>query len=96
MSEQVPAEDIERIVGIQRHATRHYANAVSIEQTVYILHSERCKALNVDLRDCLFSHALDNGIDLAVWEGWQDQPVRVTINRSQRLIPTVPGMKVSS
>ena len=96
MSEQVPAEDIERLVGIQRHATRHYANAISAEQTVYVLHSHKCKALRADLRDCMYSRALDNGIDLAVWADWQDQPVRVSINSSQRLIPVVPGMRFTS
>ena len=95
MSEFVPADEIERIVGINRHATRHYACAVSAEQTVYILHSSLCKDSGVDLRECFFSLALDNGLDLCYWEGVEDQPVRVTINRSRRLIPVRLGMRLN-
>ena len=54
MSNLVPAEDIERIVGAQRHASRHYGRAVSAEQTVYILHSQQCKDSGIDLCDCEF------------------------------------------
>jgi len=91
----VPADQIEEIVGIRRHPTRHYARAVSAEQIVYILHSQRCKASTPDLRACFFSLALDNGIDEDDWSGMEDQAIRVTITRSQRLIPVRPGMKVA-
>lgn len=87
MSAPVPADQIEQIVGVTRHATRHYARAVSAGQTVYILHSEQCRSKWADLRDCLFSQALDNGIEAGDWSGYEDQPVRVTISRHQRLIP---------
>lgn len=33
MTNLVPADDIERIVGIKRHQTKHYGRAVSAEQT---------------------------------------------------------------
>jgi hypothetical protein len=95
MSEIVPASEIEAIVGIERHATRHYARAVSAEETVYILHSHRCKDGGRDLRECFFSLALDNGIDVDDWAGAIDQAVRVTITRSQRLVPALPGVKVA-
>lgn len=95
MSEIVPAYLIEEIVGVARHRTRHYARAVSGEQTVYVLHSQDCLDSGRDLRLCMFSVALDKGIDLAVWGEHQDQPHRVTIGRSGRLIPNVPGMRVS-
>lgn len=95
MTDLVPAEQIELIVGIERHATRHYARAVSAEQTVYILHSAKCRDSGRDLRECLFSIALDNGIRERDWTGHEDQPVRVTIDREQRLIPVVPGMRLS-
>lgn len=95
MSDLVSPDEIEQIVGIQRHATRHYARAVSAEQTVYILHSHKCKDSGRDLRECLFSLALDNGIDEPDWSEWEDQAVRVTINRSRRLIPVVPGMRLA-
>jgi hypothetical protein len=96
MSALVNPEEIERIVGAQRHATRHLARAVSAEETVYILHSHKCKDRGGDLRECLFSLALDNGIDEAVWAGAMDRPIRVTINSSQRLIPVRPGMRFAS
>lgn len=95
MSEIESADQIEQIVGVKRHATRHYARAVSAEQTVYILHSCACKDSGVDLRECLFSLALDNGIDEYDWSDVEDQSMRVTINRSQRLIPVRPGMRLN-
>jgi hypothetical protein len=93
VSDLVDPDKIEAIVGVERHATRHYARAVSAEQTVFILHSKRCLLGTPDLRECLFSVALDNGIDLDVWADHQDRPMRVSINRSLRLIPVVPGMR---
>lgn len=67
MSDLVPTEDIERIVGIDRHPTLHYGRAVSSEEIVYILHSQECKDSGEDLRECEFSIALDNGIDEYLW-----------------------------
>lgn len=95
MSEIVPFDEIEKIVGTRRHRTRHFARAVSAEQTVYVLHSQTCKDSGIDLRDCWFSVALDRGIDEYDWSDVEDQAVRVTINRSGRLIPVVPGMKLA-
>lgn len=65
MSDLVPTADIERIVGIERHQTAHYARAVSAEETVYILHSHDCKNSGIDLRECRYSIALDRGILMA-------------------------------
>lgn len=95
MTDLVPAEDIERIVGIERHLTRHYARAVSAEQTVYILHSRDCRDLGDDLRDCRFSRALDKGIDEGIWMDHEDKPVRVEVTRMGRLVPVVPGMRLA-
>jgi len=96
MTELVPTDKIEEIVGVTRHATRHYACANSKQQIVYILHSQKCKDSGKDLRGCLFSLALDNGIDLDVWSDWQNRPVRVTINNIGKLIPVVAGMKLKA
>lgn len=96
MSNLVPAEQIEQAVGARRHAHQHLGRAVSAEQTVYVLHSQRCKDTGRDLRDCLFSQALDNGIDQDVWSGHEDKAVRVTITRSQRLVPVTPETKWSA
>lgn len=92
MSEIVPGDEIEEIVGIARHPTRHYACASSSEQVVYILHSQACKEQRDDLRDCLFSLALtSHGIDEHDWVGMEDQPVRVTVSRRNRLVPVRYG-----
>lgn len=85
MSELVPAEDIEQIVGVERHPTEHYGRAVSAEETVYILHSQDCFDRGIDLRKCSYSVALDRGIEHPLpWTGWrrvQDKPTRLSIQR---------------
>lgn len=88
MAELVPAEDIERIVGVPRHPTMHWARAVSAEQTVYILHSHKCLDSGIDLRQCRFSLALDNGIRKDEWV--EDEPVPVAVTgafNTTRLVP---------
>lgn len=75
MSDLVDPDKIEQIVGAKRHPLMHIGRAVSEEETVYILHSGRCKARGQDLRECAFSRALDLGIALHAWEGWMDRPV---------------------
>lgn len=88
MSDLVPPDAIERIVGVQRHPTEHWARAVSKEETVYILHSAECLASGVDLRECHFSLALDNGIRRSEWV--EDRPVAVVITgafNTTRLVP---------
>jgi hypothetical protein len=90
VTDLVPAADIERIVGAARHPTEHLGRAVSTEQTVYILHSQKCRDSGIDLRDCAFSVALDHGIDMSDWDGWEDQPV--TLDIDDLLVPTpAPG-----
>ena len=86
MSNLVNPDEIERIVGAKRHPLRHLGRADSGEETVYILHSMRCKARGIDLRECSYSRALDMGIDLDVWNGWEDKPVVLGLGRSG-LIP---------
>ena len=81
MSDLVPVDEIETIVGAKRHPIRHIGRAVSAEQQVYmyILHSAACRADHDagvrDLRECPYSRALDAGIDLARWDEYQDMPV---------------------
>lgn len=79
MSNLVPARDIERIVGIERHRTAHYGRASSTEQIVYILHSKACLDSGIDLRECRFSVALDRGIDERRWTGHEDVAVALGI-----------------
>lgn len=93
MSDLVPASDIERIVGADRHPTDHLGRAVSAEQTVYVLHSQACLDSGVDLRDCAYSVALDRGIDTRVWV--QDRPVRLAIFDGE-LMPDISAMLLGS
>ena len=86
MSERVAVEDIERIVGTERHATMHYANAVSAEEMVYVLHSQECLDSYSDLRLCPYSKALDTGINPYEWS--KNEPVLVEIYQG-RLKPAV-------
>jgi len=84
MSDLVPADRIEAIVGAVRHPTDHIGRAVSAEETVYILHSQECRDSGVDLRECPYSLALDFGIDLGGWV--EDAPVRLAFV-DDRLVP---------
>ena len=90
MTAHVDPSAIEEIVGHSRHAAQHLARAVSAEQVVYILHTQKCKDSGVDLRDCPYSLALDRGIDPADWEGFEDRAVVVAIIHG-RLFPVVPS-----
>lgn len=88
MTQIESAETIEATVGAKRHTVDHIGRAVSAEQRVYILHSERCRERYSDLRQCPYSRALDRGIDLKRWEGFEDQPVKLWISvYEHRLVP---------
>lgn len=88
MTDIVPHDEIEAIVGVNRHPWQHWAKAVSAEQKVYILHSQGCldditssdPTQQRDLRDCPYSLALDLGIDLDDWA--EDVPLRVTVGKA--------------
>ena len=60
---------------------------------MYILHSETCRRARElageDLRACIYSIALDNGIDPRVWERGMDQPVYLGIRYGERDKPTL-------
>lgn len=90
MSDLVPTDQIEALVGAPRHETQHLARAVSSEQTVYVLHSRQCltdsRRFGRDLRDCPFSLALDNGIDTDEWVEHEDDAVAVVVEAEQ-LVP---------
>lgn len=90
MSDLVKPDEIERLVGAERHETDHIGRAVSTAHTVYILHSAECRDSGRDLRQCPYSIALDRGIEHFIpWSGWrhaQDQPVKLQIFRGH-LVP---------
>lgn len=67
MTDLVPADQIERIVGIERHPTQHYARLSRTDQSIYILHSAACRDSGIDLRYCPLSQALDYRFE-AAWE----------------------------
>jgi hypothetical protein len=81
MTDLVDPAEIEGIVGAVRHPLRHLGRAVAAEETVYILHSMRCKNSGIDLRACAYSRLLAHGIDLTVWAGWEDRPVVLGLGR---------------
>ncbi len=85
MTERVPTDRIEVLVGTSRHPSLHLARAVSSEETVYILHSEHCRESRSDLRGCPYSEALDDGIDLGAWDQFQDRPVVVWLAHGELL-----------
>ncbi|WP_439030252.1 hypothetical protein [Gordonia terrae] len=92
MTDLVPSAEIERIVGVPRHDTKHLARAVSATQTVFVLHSRECLDSGIDLRVCRYSLALDRGIQEDIWSRHCDTPVEIRI-RDTRLVPvqSMPG-----
>ncbi len=86
MSTLVPAEEIEQLVGARRHVYFHLGRADSYDQIVYVLHSQTCKDETPDLRDCAYSHFLDNGILAEQWAGHEDEVV-VLAAVGNRLVP---------
>lgn len=88
MTETVPADQIETIVGLPRHLWNHLGRAVSSEQRVYILHSAGCLAYTPDLTKCPWSIALDRGIDPDRWP--EDVPVLLVIGLGGELLARCP------
>lgn len=86
VTDLVPTDQIEQIVGVTRHPTKHYVRAVSSEHMMYILHSRECLDSGIDLRYCAYSHALDVGLDADLWNRHEDQPVEIRIEHT-RLVP---------
>lgn len=64
MTDLVDPSEIEEIVGIERHATKHYGRLVRQNGSwrLFILHSQRCVETHEDLRLCVYSQALDKGV----------------------------------
>lgn len=86
MSELVDPAAIESIVGAPRADLLHIGRAVSSEQMVFVMHSRKCVESGTDPRDCIYSLACDEGIDLAEWGGHEDMPVILDIEDG-RLVP---------
>ena len=76
MTERVPSDQIEDFVGAKRHPEMHLGRLDSKTGTVYIMHPQWCiDQFGELLPHCWFSHALDCGINLKEWEGYEDKPV---------------------
>lgn len=89
MTELVPPTEIEALVGAKRHPVLHLGRADSATETVYILHSELCRSTGIDLRACVFSQALDRGIDERHWVDQQDRAVVLTLLVGPALRPAL-------
>lgn len=95
MTDLVPTEDIERIVGARRLPAHHVARFNSEDQRTYILHSIECFEEEPDLRECDYSLSLDWyglwGIDDDLPEDgydWpEDTPIVVTLDEDGFLAP---------
>lgn len=92
MTHLVDPAEIERLVGARRDPTTHLGRAVSEDENFYILHSQECLDSGIDLRDCMFSVALDAGIDSDTWQRWQDQPVGLLVIAPVGLLPFTFGL----
>jgi hypothetical protein len=87
VTEIVPTDEIEGIVGVSRHDSDHIGRAVTAKQKVYILHSKECLDSGIDLRECEFSVSLDRGLAFIKWEQSLDVPVVLWISEDGRLLP---------
>ena len=87
----IPAEEVETLVGRQRHETLHFARADTKAQRTYVLHSVEC--LNIEglpSPSCAFITAQEQGIDevSGEWEGCEDQPIQIEIDDDGFMVPT--------
>lgn len=90
MTERVPADQIEEIVGAPRQLGHHLGRLIGPEGggNLFILHSARCRDALADLRECHYSLILDHyGVSPCWWEGMRDRPVRLGIMPGVGLVP---------
>ena len=80
MTDLVPTNEIEAIVGIARHPSYHFGRNSTGDEKIYILHSQECLDREADLRDCPFSVALDAGVEESDWTGDRaNRPLRLEL-----------------
>jgi|GEM_PF-1473118 len=87
MNDLVDPNQIELIVGARRHSVKHLGRVVTATQTTYILHSQLCLQRGEDLRECVFSRAMDEGFDLAEFEAFTDRPIVMAVDSQGVLCP---------
>ena len=89
MTERVPANRIEALVGAKRHPWRHIIRGAMDGPDAglaYILHPDDCRNHWDDLRDCPWSLALDRG---GVWLP-DDLPHHVRLRNGELLVDMNP------
>lgn len=92
MSRLVSADEIEGIVGVERHPVVHYGHDDPAARTFYILHSRQCLDTGIDLRRCSYSMAVDyHGVDPKLWERYPNRPVPLTFQMG-RVAPALSLM----
>lgn len=90
MTDIVPSEDIESIVGTYRRRYAHIGYADSNTGTFYILHSEICKETCSDLRDCDYSIVLDkNNINVTLL----DKPAYIMLDEGTIIMIDLFGVR---
>lgn len=87
VADLVDPGQIERIVGARRHSIKHLGRVVTADHTTYILHSEHCRSRGLDLRECAFSVAMDDGVDDAEFEGYTDRAIVMGVDSNGVLLP---------
>ena len=76
MTDIVPSEDIERLVGVKRRADAHCGRVLFDQGRFVILHSQGCLNATADLTECAYSVALDVAIACGdTFEQWPVDPV---------------------
>ena len=94
MTQEVPEEDIFRLVGVkERSQTTHIVRVDSSTDTVHILHSQDCydmrKRLDQSLTECGYSKSLAHfGLPYPEWSpgGYVDVPVKIRMD-NLRIVP---------
>lgn len=83
MTDLVPSEDIERLVGVKRHASAHCGRVLFDQGRFVILHSRECLNTMADLRECAYSTALDVAIACGeTFEQWPVEPVVLDLSHA--------------
>lgn len=80
MTVLVPSDSIEQIIGVRRDPHRHVGRAV--DGQLVIMHPQSCIDSGMDLRECIYSMGLDNGLsadDVAELEAAQGRPVELYV-----------------
>ena len=104
MTDLVPADSIEQIVGVRRDPFLHIARAIPADLapssqdpskgTIYLMHPTNCpmRLLNRPLTECRFSHALD--VPFPEEHLPYDEPVVVLVGHRGQLIPSTTSVPV--